>query len=119
MAYVATNPSSFAGQVVGTGHCVPFVQAAAHAPPTSSWTEGVVVRGAAIATGTVIATFQEGAYQNRLNGDSHAAIYVSQNEAGLLVWDQWKGQPVHQRTIRFKGGQGTPNNDGDAYHVVE
>lgn len=37
----------------------------------------------------------------------------------MTVWDQWKGQPVHQRSIRFRGGQGSASNDGDAYSVIE
>jgi hypothetical protein len=38
---------------------------------------------------------------------------------GLVVFDQWKGQPVHQRVIRSKhGAAGQKVNDADAYHVV-
>ena len=91
--------------------------------------------------GTAIATFPNGKYYG------HAAIYVSQNEQGIQVlsleclglhclqecnhtelisvlvcntmqvWDQWVGQPVHQRTIRWKG-TGKISNNGDAYHVI-
>ncbi len=71
--------------------------------------------------GTAIATFDShGKYANSLDGTSHAAIYVSQDGTGITVWDQWSGQPVHQRVIRFRGGAPgvKPVNDGDAFYVI-
>jgi hypothetical protein len=118
MSYVAGNPGHFNGQVVGDGQCVAFVKAAAGAPQTALWKEGALVRGAAIAPGTAVATFQGGQYTNT-PGSSHAAIYVSQDAGGLVVWDQWKGQAVHQRPIQFRGQVGSPVNDGDAFYVIE
>jgi hypothetical protein len=41
------------------------------------------------------------------------------NSDGLLVLDQWRGQPVHQRVIRYRGGQGDAVNDGDRFYVIE
>jgi hypothetical protein len=78
------------------------------------------VRGSNAARGTVIATFggEPPRYQNRTDGSSHVAVLVAEEAGGLRVWDQWRGQPVHQRTIFFRGGQGRKVNDGDAYHVV-
>ena len=123
MSYIAKDPGSYSGQVVGTGQCVPFVQEASGAPNTSLWTKGTLVKGqTTVAKGTAIATFsKDGKYTNSLDGTSHAAIYVSQDAVGVSVWDQWKGQPVHQRTIRFQNGaEGTkPVNDGDYYYVIE
>lgn len=87
-------------------------------PHTSMWQEGAPVRGTDLEAGTVIATFIDGVYPSRPSGN-HAAVYVSQDYGGILVWDQWLGQPVHQRVIRFKGGEGDPSNDGDAFSVVE
>ncbi len=119
MTWVASSPASFAGQRVGTGHCVPFVQIAAGAPHTSRWRRGARVRGGEVATGAAIATFDaEGRYANRTDGASHAAILVAELPDGLRVWDQWVGQPVHQRTIRFRAGSGRPVNDGDQYFVI-
>ncbi len=73
--------------------------------------------------GTVIATFDPGGhYGNHLDGRSHAAVYVGQNAAGILVLDQWHGhkkQPVHQRLIRFKAGHGSKVDDGDQFYVAE
>ena len=123
MAYLATNPEAYSGQAVGTGQCVAFVEQASGAPHTAAWQKGALVRGnAAIQAGTAIATFgPNGTYTNSTDGTSHAAIYMGQNAAGLQVWDQWTGQPVHQRTIRFQGAAPgvRPVNDGDAYYVIE
>jgi len=121
MTYIAQDPGSYAGQVVGNGQCVSYVQAASGAPVTSSWSQGTQVKGNAIQTGTAIATFdQDGTYGNHTDGRSHAAIYISQDAGGIQVWDQWVGQPVHQRTIRFQGGApgAKPVNDGDAFYVI-
>jgi hypothetical protein len=116
--YIASSPESYAGQVVGSGQCVAYVEAAAGAPLTSQWTQGAVVRGADLPSGTAIATFVNGSYPNAATGN-HAAIYLSQDADGLNVWDQWVGQPVHQRKIHFRGGVGSPSNDGDAFSVIE
>ena len=123
MAYIAAKPENYDGKIAGTGHCVPFVQQASGAPQTIQWTRGKRVKGDfTIAKGTAIATFNaQGKYTNSLDGTSHAAIYISQDTIGVKVWDQWKGQPVHQRTIRFQGGAVgvKPVNDGDAFYVID
>ncbi|MGB8890294.1 MAG: BPSL0067 family protein [Candidatus Korobacteraceae bacterium] len=123
MAYIAPDPESYQNTVVGSGQCVAYVQQASGAPLTSGWSQGSQVRGNAdIQTGTAIATFNsDGQYTDSTDGTSHAAIYIGQNGVGLQVWDQWKGQPVHQRTIRFQGGAPgvKPVNDGDAFYVID
>jgi hypothetical protein len=116
--YRAADPERYRGQKVGSGHCVAFVQSAAAAPHTSNWRPGKLVRGGNVERGTAIATFQGGVYTNRTNGDSHAAILLAEETGGLRVLDQWLGRPVHERVIRFKHGQGTPNNDGDQFYVI-
>jgi hypothetical protein len=120
MTWSAAHPDDYAGRVVGNGHCVPFVQAAAGAPRTAEWRRGVHVRFAsADLSGIAIATFDaDGRYGNHRDGRSHAAILIGRRDDGLLVWDQWLGQPVHQRLIRYRAGQGDPVNDGDFYHVI-
>jgi hypothetical protein len=119
MAYICKNPASYKGEVVGTGQCVAFVQRAAKAPLTSNWKEGVKVKGSTtMEKGTAIATFKNGVYPNNSTGN-HAAIYISQNDTGILVYDQWFGHPVDQRLIKFRGGSGSPSNDGDAFSVIE
>ena len=123
MAFLARNPEAYAGQVVDNGHCVRFLQVAANVPLTSQWRRGALVRGAdpPVPTGTCIATFDaNGRYENNTTGRSHAAILVTAQSDGLLVWDQWVGHPVAQRVIRHHGGP-TSNamNDGDHFHVIE
>src|SRR5438552_383176 len=116
MAYVCSDPETYDGKKIGNGHCVVFVQHCTNAPHTSLWAKGIKVRdNLLVKKGTAIATFDEnGKYPNELTGN-HAAIYISQNAAGIWVYDQWVRQgAVKKRLIRFKGGKGSPSNDGDA-----
>jgi len=104
-------------KVYGDGHCVAFVKEYAGLGPTSGWKRGKKVRGNEVARGTPIATFDAaGAYTN-VSGSSHAAIFWSQTSEGIVVYDQWKGQPCHQRTLKF-GATGTVNN-GDNFYIVD
>jgi hypothetical protein len=121
--YIAARPEAFEGQVIGAGHCVDFVKAAAAVPRTAAWQEGAPVRGnPQIARGTAIATFEaDGSYISE--SGNHAAIYLSQDERGIWVYDQWWGQPVQKRLIRFEGGSGgkwgSKSNDGTRFAVIE
>jgi hypothetical protein len=118
VAYVCHNPEQYEGKVVGSGQCVALVQKAAGAGHTSTWSPGTRIKGAGYITpGTVIATFIGGIYPNQAHGN-HAAIYISHDEHGIRVWDQWRGHPVSQRTIRYKTGDNDPSNDADFYYVV-
>lgn len=125
MPYVANLAAANAlkGQLVGNGQCVTFVHEVVSIPGSSLWSKGDAVKGSAsIAPGTVIAVFDaNGRYGNHTDGRSHAAIYLGQSDNGIRVLDQWNGntqQPVHERTIRFKNGQGAKVNDGDQFYVV-
>jgi hypothetical protein len=121
--YIAARPEAFEGRVIGEGHCVDFVKAAAGVPQTAAWQEGADVRGnPAIARGTAIATFDsDGSYTSE--SGNHAAIYLSQDDRGIWVYDQWRGQPVHKRLIPFEGGSGakwgSKSNDGSRFAVIE
>ncbi len=69
--------------------------------------------------GTVIATFNDSdRYANALDGSSHAAIYLGQNERGLQVVDQWAGSAAAVRTIPWSNPGGVAANTGGAFHVV-
>ncbi|GAB3435515.1 BPSL0067 family protein [Massilia solisilvae] len=132
MPYVAINPRKFENTSVGSGQCVAFVQAATQVGPTRFWKRGALVRGANLAVGTVIATFdEEGHYANDTSGKSHAAIYLGQTAAGIIVLDQWMetrrapggvvartAHPVSERTISFLA-KTRAVNDGRNYYVVE
>jgi len=116
--FVCSDPSSYNKQVIGNGQCVQFVQECAGAPPSSQWKGGESVAGNDIPLGTAIATFDDnGRYPNASTGN-HAAIYDGQDQNGIWVYDQWKGQPVHRRFIPFRNGKGSASNDGDAYSVI-
>lgn len=120
MPYIASGAEGYENTKVDNGQCVRYVQVAAKAPATTQWVQGVKVRGAQnISKGTAIATFVDGQYPNNSTGN-HAAIYLSQDADGILVLDQWVSQgKVKKRKIRFKGGSGSPSNDGDTFYVVE
>jgi hypothetical protein len=120
--YLAAHPEAFEGSVVGAGHCVDFVKAAAGVPRTSAWRRGSQVRGNPdVARGTAIATFEaDGTYTNETG--NHAAIYLYQDDRGIWVYDQWQGRPVRKRLIRFEGGtgsrHGSKSNDGKRFAVI-
>lgn len=83
---------------------------------TQQWRPGVRVRDAkSLPVGTTIATFVNGRYPNA--GSMHAAVYVSKDANGILVWDQWVGRPVSRRVIRWNGS-GLANN-GNSYYVIQ
>jgi hypothetical protein len=126
MAY--NKLESFLGKVVPDGQCVALVKAACGCPQTALWKRGALVKGIPLAYGTAIATFDppsaehpEGLYGNHTDGRSHAAVYLGQDVVGIQVMDQWLGQPVHKRTLRFRGGEpGVKDvNNGDKFYVVE
>jgi hypothetical protein len=121
MRWIGEDLEDYNGQVVDNGQCVRFLQVAADVPHTSHWRRGLRVRDALdIERGTAIATFNSaGKYTNSTDGSSHAAFFLAKQNNGLLVSDQWKGQPVHQRVLRYKDGGGTANNDGSRFYIIE
>jgi hypothetical protein len=114
------SPSSYIGEVVGSGMPTEFCGSASGNPSTSSWHRGIQVKGnTLIQPGTLIATFDpDGTYGNHTDGRSHCAIYQSQTTEGILVLDQWPKHPVSARFIKFLGASGLAVNDGDQYFVV-
>jgi len=119
--FVAASWSQYQGQAVGTGQCVALVQAADPAVGLArTWTQGGQVQGNTnLQPGTVIATFDSaGRYANALDGSSHAAIYLGQNEKGLQVMDQWSDHNASYRTIAWSGTNGKLANQGSAFYVV-
>ena len=121
MSYIAKDAASYLTKTVGTGQCVPFVQAASGAPVSTMWKKGAAVKGnLTLKSGTAIAIFSAaGKYESKTDGTSHAAIYRSQSATGIVVMDQWIGQPVHERPIRFNNPSGKIVNQGESYHVVD
>lgn len=120
--------AKFIGKIVGTGQCVDFVKQLTGAPQTALWKRGAMVKGISLLPGTAIATFDPpseahpaGKYANDTSGKSHAAVYLSQDATGLQVLDQWSGQPVHHRTIRFQTETDAIHaaNNGNSFFVIE
>ena len=100
------------------GQCVSYVTTVCPTIPvnTSEWKKGVPVKGnKSLAEGTAIATFNAtGHYQG------HAAIYVSQDDQGIHVYDQWvtgAGKAIGPRLIKWNG-HGVSNN-GAGFYVIE
>lgn len=128
MPYVRQNVDELDGEDrAGSGQCVALVQVEAHAPHTSNWTEGDTVKGhKTIVKGTAIATFVDGKYASKAHGN-HAAFYLGQSAAGIVVLDQWlsdKKPTISKRTLSFKGKNkdGTyidPSNNADAFSIIE
>jgi hypothetical protein len=120
MPFFAKYPHQYLDEVVDNGQCMRHVQVVADVTHSSTLRQGVKVRGNSVEPGTVIGTFDaNGCYANAEDGSSHVAIFVEETPEGLVVVDQWVGQPVHERTIRFKGGEGLACDDGDQFYVVE
>lgn len=120
MPILAAEPHRHRGSVVGNGHCVAFVVEVTTLGPSTTWRAGELVRGSGAPAGTAIATFdQNGRYGSHPDGRSHCAILLAENSDGLLVLDQWRGQEVHERTIRFRAGRGDAANDGDQFRIIE
>jgi hypothetical protein len=108
--------------LVGNGYCVPLVQEATGAPPTSLWRKGPKVKtNRKVPEGTAIATFDEnGLYPDKPTGN-HAAIFLSVKVDGIDVVDQWKMKSSarpSRRTLRFRNGNGSASNDGDRFWVI-
>lgn len=69
---------------------------------------------ASVAEGTAIATFVKDGYSG------HAAIYESQDDKGIHVYDQWitgAGKAIGPRLIKWDG-TGVANN-GAGYYVIK
>ena len=115
MPHVARNYSQYIVTVVGSTaiasmHLVQICSTVGH---TSNWRRGDLVRGGRHLAACIIATFNDaGQYANATDGSSHAAILLGEEVNGLLVQEQYVGQPTHHRLISFRNGEGDACNDG-------
>jgi hypothetical protein len=75
-----------------------------------------------IKRGTAIATFVNGKYPRKKHGN-HAALYVSQDDEGITVVEQFRGVSAQERKLKFLGktkdGYVNPSNNGDAFSIIE
>ena len=121
-SFVAADYAQYIGRSVGSGQCVALAQATNPSiGPTRNWQCGVSVQGnTELRPGTIIATFDSSdRYSNALDGSSHAAIYLGQDERGIQVLDQWAGNTAAARTIPWTNPSGVAANTGTAFHVVQ
>lgn len=105
----------------GNFECVALVQKVSGIPHTTTWKQGMRVMDCApgtIATGTVIATFDEnGKYPLTAR---HAALYEKHDASGITVVDQWNAQMrAKRRLIRLKNEPARSVNDAKWYYIVE
>ena len=129
MAYICSKPMTLVGKPLVDdgkgnlkGECVSLVKKYSGAPSTKDWKMGRMVRGASLSEGTAIATFFNGKNYPSSAPWGHAAFYVSQDNDGITVVEQYKGlQAIQKRKIRFKGKQNEKDgvNDGDSYSVID
>ncbi|MGH6928399.1 MAG: BPSL0067 family protein [Dongiaceae bacterium] len=107
------------GKVVGSGKCPGIVQSHGGLPLVKAWFEGPKVRGLSVTPyGTAVATFVNGRYPNWETGN-HVAIYIDQHPAkGVLVFDQWTGEPAGYRWMKFGDGVSDRSNDGAALSII-
>jgi len=120
--YIAKNYKRFK-MPVGSGECVPLVQAATGAPNHAKWHEGArLADHPNIPEGTAIATFVDGKYPNAAHGN-HAAIFVrygtESGRDGIYVYDQWHGKAPGQRFLLFNNASRGRSNDASAFSVIK
>jgi hypothetical protein len=125
MPYIHHDLDFYVGKFWGESHqCVALVKFVCGAPQTADWKRGAPVRALIPApqVGTAIATFnKEGEYDNKTDGSSHAAIFLSRDGEGIWVLDQWVGQPTHKRLIGFHIDMVNvhPANNANCFYVIE
>jgi hypothetical protein len=125
-------------QVAGGGQCVDLVKK--YVPeigPTTGWKPGPRVKDLKpgdIPKGTVIATFWNGKYPSDRSSGKHAAFYLSHDDTGILVVEQWFGATPKSAAktrgggvIKFKkielpkdqsGASPSMSNAGEYYSLV-
>jgi hypothetical protein len=123
-----SHAAAFEGQVLADkpgwrrykGECatgVQYVFYAAGTPlgRTSTWKQGIKVRGNKVPAGTAIASFRNGRF-----AQDHAAIFVRETAEGLEVWDQFNhpSKPWGMRVLRFSKDNDRSNN-GNLFYVIE
>lgn len=81
---------------------------------TTSWKQGVRVKGNNVRPGTAIAAFRNGKYSQ-----DHAAIFIRETSTGLEVWDQFNNprKPWGKRILRFMNNNDRSNN-GNLFFVI-
>ncbi|MEP6902108.1 MAG: BPSL0067 family protein [Actinomycetota bacterium] len=123
---VQLNVENAYANAKGNTECVAFIQMAplvggGTVPRTTDWRKGNYVKdlkAAEIAKGTVIATFDDnGNYPTDIR---HAAVYISHNDSGITVYDQWNSQKkVLQRVLVYRESKVRQVDNGNFFWIVE
>lgn len=106
----------------GNAECVEFIKQTLGGPATAGWREGnkITKDDLTILRGTAIATFVDSKYSHLGASNQHAAIYLSQDDVGIWVLDQFKKQgSVDKRNIKWVPTWPGKSNDGNAFSVIE
>lgn len=82
---------------------------------TSTWRQGIKVRGGNVKPGTAIASFRNGRFKQ-----DHAAVFVRESSVGLVVYDQYNNprKAWGPRTLYFRSNNDRSNN-GDLFYVIK
>ena len=118
---IASYDDQKLGSGENAGECATGVQTIfeKHKKPlglTKSWKKGIKVAGdSSLTAGTAIATFKaDGSY------DHHAAVYDSQTDKAVSVWDQYNGsKPKSWSKRELPVGQGGSNGADDLYTITK
>jgi hypothetical protein len=114
------------GPDAGSKECVVAVKAltALINVSTNLWRRGKKVKGNNILPGTAIATFPIKS-NGKFRFKGHAAIFVNETAAGIMVYDQWKpsasdpdGKHFGKREIDYLCTRYV-SNDAEAFFVIE
>ena len=119
-----SHASKYIGNVVRDGECASGVQQIFKdyhgkwiLKTTSTWKQGKKVFHSNIKSGTAIASFKNGRYTGK---GCHTAIYVSQDNNGITVYDQWKGKKFGKRVLKKSYSDNSPNsNHPDYFYVIK
>lgn len=107
----------------GNAECVEFIRQTTGAPRTEDWRQGKKISDAVpgqIRRGTAIATFDDSGHYPKDTRGRHAAIYISHNQDGIVVLDQWNAKRrVSRRTIRYNSASSSRSNDANTFYVIE
>lgn len=130
-AYVAKNIDQLKQSWVGGPHvgesreCVALVkQAIPEIGRAANWRHGTKIDGyndPPLEPGTALATFKDGKYQNDPTGN-HSGIFLrydrDNGRDGFWLLEQMRGQPPHERFIRFSALNQYPTSQAQNYSVV-
>lgn len=127
--YVATDLNAYKGEVVGNGECVDYIKEntpGLKGTRTSQWKPGPSIKDRldSLKPGTAIGSFSEDGRWGNQSGTNHAAHFLSAekdpqgNPISIRVRDQYRGQSVGERTIRFDN-KNTPSNNAYRYSIIQ